>query len=120
MRANRAVVLAGENEDFLRAAEGAGEGPVGEFARQVRESAVVVWQLARDQRPQAEEMRQVLVKLSGRQMKRGKAVRGFTEPALLAGMGVLVPMLELMDHYDLATLRSMAKTFLPRLRRDGG
>ena len=44
-------------------------------------AGVVVWRLARDQRPQAAEMRDVLVRLSGRQMKRGKQARSFTEPA---------------------------------------
>ena len=76
-------------------------------------AAVVVWNLARDDRPEAQELREVLVRLSGRQMKRGPKARGFTEPALLAGLGVLVPMLQLLDHYDLSTLRNMAATALP-------
>jgi hypothetical protein len=44
-------------------------------------ACAVVWRLARDDRPQAAAMRDVLVRLSGRQMRRGKAARGFTEPA---------------------------------------
>ncbi len=83
-------------------------------------AAVVVWRLARDERPEAQQMRQVLVKLSGRQMKRGKQSRGFTEPALLAGLGVLIPMLELLESYKVSDLRRLADTLLPRLHRDGG
>jgi len=84
-------------------------------------ACVVVWRLARDDRPQAAAMREVLVRLSGRQMRRGKATRGFTEPALLAGLGVLLPMLELLEHHDVADLRAMAEAALPGLlRREGG
>ena len=78
-------------------------------------SAVVVWHLARDQRPQADEFRRVLVRLSGRQMKRGRNRRTFTEPALLVGLGVLVAMLALLEHYDLKKLRQVAHEALPDL-----
>src|SRR5204862_823994 len=50
-------------------------------------ACVVVWHLARDQRPAAAELRSLLIRLSGRQMKRDANSRGFTEPALLAGLG---------------------------------
>jgi hypothetical protein len=80
-------------------------------------SAVVVWKLARDQRKEAARLRELLVRLSGRQMKRRKGARAFTEPALLAGMGVLVPMLHLLEHHDLAEIRSLAKSVLPGLVR---
>jgi hypothetical protein len=87
-------------------------------------ACVVVWRLARDERPEAAAMRDVLVRLSGRQVKRGKDARGFTEPALLAGLGVLIPMLELLEHHDVAELRAMAEAAIPGLlrprRRDGG
>jgi hypothetical protein len=79
-------------------------------------AGVVVWHLARDERPQAGELRDVLMALSGRQMKRGPNARRFTEPALLVGLGVLIPMLALLDHYDLATLREIAVDALPLLR----
>jgi len=78
-------------------------------------ACVVVWQLARDPRPEAEELRGVLVHLSGRQMKRGKAARGFTEPALLAGLGVLIPMLHLLQTHDPNDLRRLTETALPGL-----
>jgi hypothetical protein len=87
-------------------------------------ACVVVWRLARDQRPEAQEVREVLVTLSGRQMKRGKNARGFTEPALLAGLGVLIPMLLLLEQYDVDDLRHMVAQalpgilpFAPRIRR---
>jgi hypothetical protein len=85
-------------------------------------ACVVVWRLARDERPEAATMRDVLVRLSGRQMRRGKGARGFTEPALLAGLGVLLPMLDLLERHDAAELRAMADAALPGLlrRRDGG
>jgi len=78
-------------------------------------ACVVVWRLARDERPQAAELRGVLVRLSGRQMKRGANARGFTEPALLAGLGVLIPMLVLLEHHDLDHLRALARDVLPDL-----
>jgi len=56
-----------------------------------------------------------MIGLSGRQMKRGPKARGFTEPALLAGLGTLVAMLCLTEHYDLPTLRKMAADALPWL-----
>jgi hypothetical protein len=85
-------------------------------------ACVVVWNLARDDRPRAAEMRDVLVRLSRRQIKRGKRpdgkpARGFTEPALLAGMGVLIPMLDLLETHDLAELRALAATVLPVLEQ---
>ena len=84
-------------------------------------AAVVVWGLARDRRPEAAELRTVLVRLSGRQMKRTKDSRGFTEPALMAGLAVLLPMLELLDHADPRDLRRLLQAVLPGLlRRDSG
>jgi len=78
-------------------------------------SAVIVWRLARENSPQAEQMRDVPVRLSGRQMKRNKNVRPFTEPALLAGLGVLVTMLDLLQRYSIAELRRLAQATLPDL-----
>ena len=50
-------------------------------------SCVVVWQLARSKEPTADEFRRFLIRLSGRQMKWGRA---FTEPALLAERGLAI------------------------------
>jgi hypothetical protein len=76
-------------------------------------ACVLVWQLARDLSPQAAELRQLLVRLSGRQMKRGKNARGFTEPALLAGLGVLLPMLQVLEETSIEKLRALLRSVLP-------
>lgn len=67
-------------------------------------ACVVVWKLARGTTPEAAELRRVLVRLSGRQMRYGTE---YTEPALLAGFWVLLQMLELLEHYDLDHLRRL-------------
>lgn len=78
-------------------------------------SVVVVWRIARDDSDQAKRMREVLVRLSGRQMKRGPTQRTFTEPALLAGLGILIPMLDLLSRFDLAELKRLTEATLPSL-----
>ncbi len=78
-------------------------------------AAVVVWQLARDDSPQAQDFHQLLVQLSGRQIKRTREARDFTEPALMAGMGVLIPMLYVLQHYDITEIQRLAQTLLPNL-----
>ena len=79
-------------------------------------SAVLVWQIARDASPQSQQLRQVLVKLSGRQIKRGKGSRGFTEPALLAGMGVLIPMMTLLQEMSLEEICRAAQPLMPLIQ----
>jgi hypothetical protein len=76
-------------------------------------ACVLVWQLAREESAEAAEMRTLLVRLSGRVMKRGKRQRGFTEPALLAGLGVLIPMLLLLEEKPLEEVRRLARSVLP-------
>jgi len=76
-------------------------------------AAVVVWRLARDEDPSAAELRKVLVQLSGRQMKRGKGARPFTEPALMAGLMVLLPMLCLLEQRSPEELRALLDKVLP-------
>ncbi|HWF04458.1 MAG TPA: transposase [Candidatus Angelobacter sp.] len=78
-------------------------------------AGIVVWQLARDTRPEAATLRGVLVQLSGRLMKKGKAQPGFTEPALLAGLGVLLSMLHLLENRTLEELQNLARQILPDL-----
>jgi hypothetical protein len=68
-------------------------------------ACVLVWQLQMDTSEQATEIKNVLIRLSGRQMKRN---RPYTAPALLAGVGILLPMLALLEHYDLDHLRHVA------------
>jgi Transposase DDE domain len=79
-------------------------------------SAVLVWHIARDTSPQSQQLRMTLVKLSGRQIKRTKDSRGFTEPALLAGLGVLMPMMTLLEHMSLEELKAAADELMPLIR----
>lgn len=72
-------------------------------------ACVVVWQLQADDSHEAFELKNVLVRLSGRQMKRD---RPHTAPALLAGLWVLLSMLDLLDYYDLNHLKRLAKKII--------
>jgi hypothetical protein len=74
-------------------------------------AAVTVWHLMADDSTPAQEFRQVLVRLSGRQMKRS---RPFTAPALLAGLCSLLAMLDTLEQIDVTALKSlMTKVHLP-------
>lgn len=77
------------------------------------QAGVVVWALARSTEPEAEPARAWLVRLSGRLMKRGKA---FTEPALLAGLWVMLAMLDTLERYTVDEIKQMAHFILPSLR----
>lgn len=70
-------------------------------------ACVVVWQLQADESPAATELKDVLIRLSGRQMKRN---RPHTAPALLAGLWTLLSMLALLDHYKLSDIKRLAKS----------
>jgi hypothetical protein len=74
------------------------------------QACLIVWHLARSQAKEAEPARRLLVRLSGRLIKRTKT---FTEPALLAGMWVLLAMLDALEHYTVEELRQMAHFILP-------
>jgi len=69
-------------------------------------ACVIVWQLQADQSPPATELKNILIRLSGRQMKWGKP---HTAPALLAGLWVLLSMLELLQQVDLKNLLQLAE-----------
>jgi hypothetical protein len=75
-------------------------------------ACVVVWHVARLEGPAGEQWRALLVRLSGRQMTWGVA---FTLPALLAGLWVLLAMIEVRKHYDLDDIQQLADTVLPQL-----
>lgn len=77
---------------------------------------VCAWELQRRNTPEAEECRTFLVRLSGRQMKRKKPV---TTSALIAGLHILLPMLELLEHYTPQQLRQLAKTAVPAIHYSG-
>jgi hypothetical protein len=72
-------------------------------------SCVLVWKVARSQEPEGQTLRAVLVRLSGRQIKRAD---GFTEPALLAGLYLLLNTLEIVEHYDPQELRRLLAAVL--------
>jgi hypothetical protein len=74
-------------------------------------ACVTVWQLLADESPPAQELKTILVRLSGRQMKRN---RPFTAPALLAGLWALLSMLETLEQYDVTALKDLlSKVHLP-------
>ena len=70
-------------------------------------ACVVVWGLQADESPAATKLKNTLVRLSGRQTKRAKP---HTAPALLAGLWVLMSMLELLQHVNLHQLKNLAKS----------
>lgn len=78
--------------------------------------AVLVWHIARDTTQQGERLRTTLIKLSGRQMRKSKGTRGFTEPALLAGLCVAVPMMTLLETMSMEELKSAAVQIMPLIR----
>ncbi len=82
-------------------------------------ACVTAWQLQRQTSAPAEKMKTLLVRLSGRQMKRP---RPCTASALLAGLFVLLPMLDLLASHggDLSEIQKLAELTLPMLvsRRD--
>jgi hypothetical protein len=67
-------------------------------------ACVVVWHLQADDSPGAKELKDILIRLSGRQTKRK---RPHTAPALLAGLWVLLSMSALLEHYNLDSLNEL-------------
>lgn len=72
-------------------------------------ACVVVWHLQRATDPEMVALRDLLVRLSGRQVRRGHA----TAPAILAGLWVFLSAIELLEHYDLDDLKRMARLAVP-------
>ena len=74
-------------------------------------ACVTVWQLLADDSAPATQLKNVLVRLSGRQMRRTKP---HTAPALLAGLWMLLSMFDVLQEHDLNALKSLvAKVQLP-------
>jgi hypothetical protein len=69
-------------------------------------ACVIVWQLQADDSPAATQLKTVLVRLSGRQMKRKRTP---TAPALLAGLWVLLSMTSMLQEYSLRQLKQLIK-----------
>jgi Transposase DDE domain len=72
-------------------------------------ACVVVWHIQRATDPETITLRDFLVRLSGRQVRRGQP----TAPALLAGFWSFLSALELLEHYDLNDLKQMARLIVP-------
>ena len=75
-----------------------------------------VWHLQRDETPEATRLRAILIRLSGRQMKRGVES---TAPALLAGLEKLLAIDDLLEHEDINELLMLARKVLPNLFSSG-
>jgi hypothetical protein len=80
-------------------------------------ACALVWRLERHPAAEAADLRQVLVRLSGRQMKWKKA---HTAPALLAGLWVLLAMLAVLDEQSVEELRRFQKLALDTAADDSG
>jgi hypothetical protein len=80
-------------------------------------ACVTVWRLRAQEGPAARACREFLVRLSGRQLKRGVSD---TAPALLSGLHVLLAILDALKHYSLEQLREFARIALPQPRPPGG
>lgn len=72
-------------------------------------ACVVVWHLQRATDADSVRLRDLLIRLSGRQVRRGQA----TAPALLAGLWTFLAAIEIADHYDLDELKRMARLAVP-------
>lgn len=73
-------------------------------------ACVYIWQLERDASPEATEMKNLLIQLSGRQMKR---TRPHTAPALFAGLEKLLTMLAVLETHSIEQIRRLAEKVLP-------
>jgi len=84
-------------------------GAIGKRLLVAAMACVVVWRLQRATDPETIALRDLLVRLSGRQVRRGHA----TAPAILAGFWVFLSAIELLEHYDLNDLKKMAQLAVP-------
>jgi hypothetical protein len=76
-------------------------------------ACVTVWHLEARTDAAAAACKGLLVRLSGRAMKRARPV---TAPALLAGLRALLVMEDVLDHYGLAEIRQLADPVLAYLK----
>lgn len=75
----------------------------------VAQVCVLVWALAASQEEKAARLRQMLVRLSGRLIKRGVE---YTTPALLAGLWQLLAIIDALQRHTTAELEDMAEVLL--------
>lgn len=76
-------------------------------------ACVLVWKVQRDTTEPGQTLARLLIRLSGRQMNRGRPV---TAPALLAGLEKLLGVLALLDETPVEELRTLLDRVLPGLR----
>jgi hypothetical protein len=80
-------------------------------------ACALVWRLERHPSAEAADLRQLLVRLSGRQMRWGREA---TAPALLAGLWVLLAMLAVLEEHSVEELRRFKKLVLDTAEDDSG
>lgn len=80
-------------------------------------ACALVWRLERHPAPAAADLRELLVRLSGRQMKWGRQA---TAPALLAGLWVLLAMLAVLEEHSVEELRQFRSLVLDVAEEDTG
>lgn len=69
------------------------------------QACVIVWALQQSETAAAQDLRSLLVRLSGRQLRAGAQA---TAPALLAGCWNLLAIIDALDDYSVAELREHA------------
>lgn len=80
-------------------------------------ACALVWRLERHRAPEAADLRQLLVRLSGRQMRWGREA---TAPALLAGLWVLLAMVAVLEEHSVEELRRFKQLVLDIAEDDSG
>lgn len=80
-------------------------------------ACALVWRLERHPAAAAADLRRLLVRLSGRQLRWGREA---TAPALLAGLWVLLAMLAVLEDHSVEELRRFKKLALDTAEDDSG
>ena len=80
-------------------------------------ACAVVWRLERHPSAEGADLRRLLVRLSGRQMRWGREA---TAPALFAGLWVLLAMLAVLEEHSLEELRRFKELALDTTEDDSG
>ena len=80
-------------------------------------ACALVWRLERHPATEAADLRTLLVRLSGRQMRWGREA---TAPALLAGLWVLLAMLAVLEEHSVDELRRFKNLVLDTAENDSG
>jgi len=74
-------------------------------------ACLTVWHLQQDTSDEANKLKRILIRLSGRQMKHRVSD---TAPALLAGLEKLLAVVDLLDTHDLEEILALARRHLPK------